>query len=729
MLCYEKVGVVTHKEFERGFPDPEEDIKPRFERPLDKMEAEYVGYYLGYAMLTKGTTGLGVIQKPLRDKYFTFRKSSDNKIGPEIGIRINPRGIILLFPGTHPGESSEEIYDISSIHFIEAVQFVFVKQKDKKFYGAFLPIDENEPIPNQDKLFVQIEKKFNHLTKISHPPMLACVMRRPTGVKAVDCHMFVIPVIEDALRMADMVHRFQERPDNPEFYHGRPPDRRDFPPDRRDLPPNHRDFPPEPDVIPRNLGPPRERDPRDSRNSRDSRDSDDYTLLYKGRGFELKQEHFVRGSEGDDRRVEQNRGYVQDIRDDPQRYPPPMTGRPESLELRDRDRFAPRDIDRDIYPDRRPREFATASGRYVERDSFGSEHEFDNRIIHERNRSGGEREIDRYSGGLSPRNGFPDRPGDRRTPMSPRNEFPDRPNLPPRGPDNYPGRYPDISPDQRRAPPPWQGRGSGEEPRGYRGNEPSYPRPYSGDHSPRSPRGRSPRSHSPPRGHSSPRAQSPIRDDTVYSASNLESRLEETQSGKPVAKVPPNRHVGVRVLPSLPIPGAKNILKPVSPRNSDAPVRPEDDPPSYNFNTKTEIEEENPYDNATDKRHLQRQNRAKSDISPQVQRRQDYNHNPRVKSDDYGHQYNSNVKYNKPNKPWSFDEEKEKFLRNRDTGGGWNSANKSKSAQDGLSGQGLNDRGGRHVKDMEIEDMFSNMRTSHPGRNDVDFESSLGYLP
>ncbi|XP_045171595.1 uncharacterized protein LOC123533789 isoform X2 [Mercenaria mercenaria] len=689
------------------------------------MEAEYVGIYLGSAMLTKGTTGLGVIQKPLRDKYFAFRKSSDNKLGPEIGIRINPRGIILLFPGGHHGHPNDEFYEISSIHFIEAVQFVTVKQKDKKYYGAFLPIDEPEGNPSQDKLFVQIEKKFNHLNKISHPPMLACVMRRPTGVKAVDCHMFVIPVVEDALRIADMVHRFQERPDNPEFYHGRPPlDRLDYPP--------------EPDVIPRNLGPPRERDPRNS----GPRDSDDYAYLYKGRGLELKQEHFARGNEEDERRFEPNRSYERDFREDPQRYPPPMTGRPGSLELRERDRLAPRDFNRDPYVDRRPREFTTAGGKYVERDSFGSEHEFDNRVIHERQRSGGDRELDRFSGGMSSRNEFPDRrPG-----MSPRNEYPDRPNLPPRGdyngqrdrgPGSFTGRYPDTSPDQRRGPPPWQGRGPGEEPRNYRGDE--YSRPFRGDMPPRSPplssRGRisprSPRSHSPPRGHSSPRAQSPEGDDQVYSASNLESRMEEVQGGKPVAKVPPNRHAGVRVLPSLPIPGAKNILKPVSPRTSDVPAKAEERPPSYNFNTKADSDEENPYDNAPDNRHLQRQNRPKSENSPLVHKRTDYIHASRVKSDDYGNGYGDNVGYSnkQQNKQWSYEDEKEKFLKTRDVGGGWSSANKSKSAHEGFSGPGPNDRGGRHMKDMEIEDMFSNMRTSNPGRNDLDFERSLGYLP
>lgn len=702
-------------------------------QPRDKMEAEYVGYYLGTATPTKGTTGLGVIQKPLREKYFSFRKSADNKLGPEVGIRVNPRGIILLFPGGHPAEPNDQFYEISSIHFIEAVRFVTRKQKDKKLYGAFVPIDDDEANPNQDKLFEQIEKKFKHLEKISHPPMLACVMRRPTGIKAVDCHMFVIPVIEDALRIADMVHRFQERPDNPEFYYGGRP------------PPDPRDMPPEPDVIPRNLGQPfRDREPAlgpgpgpGPGQGQRPRDSEDYAYLYKGRGFELKQEHF-NGKDDDPRRQEQpNRSIERDRLplpgDDPQRYGP-MRGRPGSLELRG----GPRD---DPYPERRPKEFLSPDGRYIERDSFGGEYEFDNRVVHERQRPGGDRDIDRFSGErrmLSPRNEFP---------ASPRNDLPLTREHTERKPDNYPGRFSDSSFDQHRGPPPWQDRRStGGDPRILRDYEEApYSRPYRGEQQrspPHSPRGRSPqRASSPPRGQPPPREKSPNYDDQIYSASNLESRLEEQQSGKPVAKVPPNRHVGVRVLPTLPIADAKNRLKPVSPRISDPPTKVEEKPPSYNLNIKPEPEEENPYDNAPD-RYLHRHNRPTSDISPLVQRRgEGYGQNPRVKSDDFGgHSYPDDYGYKNTaqqyNKQWSYEDEKEKFLKNREdgSGGGWGNANNSKPDQGGFSGvdygKDLNERGGRHMKDMEIENMFSKMRTSNPpGQGDLDFERGLGYLP
>lgn len=697
-----------------------------------------MGFYLGSAMLTKGTTGLGVIQKPLRDKYFAFRKSLDNKLGPEIGIRINPRGIILMFPGSHQGQANDEFYEMSSIHFIEAVQFVTSKHKDKKFYGAFVPIDESHSTSSQDKMFVHIEKKFNHLTKISHPPMLACVMRRPTGVKAVDCHMLVIPVVEDALRMADMVHRFQARPNNPEHYYGKP-----------------RDIPPESDVILRRMGASRELGPLNAA----QRDSDDYAYLYKGRGFELKQEHFNRDNEEANMRREQSDR--REIGEEQHRYQPPIRDR---SEVRNSDRFMrdqnPRDFEGGPYSDMRPRdsdrhyrdpvdmhprEFAAASGRYVERDSFGSEHEFDNRVIHERQHSGGERDVDRhYEGRYTDE--YPGKPN-----VSQRGAY-NEPRT--RGPDNYPGRFSDISPDKRRGP--WQDRGSGDVSRGERpdSDEPPFARHIKGSQSrspPQSPRIRSPpRSQSPHRVHSSPRT--PDEDDVVYSVSNLESRIEDMIGGKPVAKVIPNRHAGIRVLPSLPIPGAQNMLKPVSPRTSDVPSKIEEKPPFYNFDTKSDSEEESPYDNAPDI-NLLRQNRTQSDGSPLIQRQAEHDPNTRVKSENKWHGYSNKLNPSVTNSTddvlrygdntgydskqqhtqWSFDGEKEKFMKNRDADG-FSSVNHSKSAHEGFSGgpayrESLNDRGGRHMKDMEIEDMFSNLRTSRANRNDVDFESTLGYLP
>ena len=705
-------------------------------------------------MLTKGTTGLGVIQKPLRDKYFAFRKSPDNKLGPEIGIRVNPRGILLMFPGARPGEPNDEFYELPSVHFIEAVHFVTDKFKNKKLHGAFLPIDI--PLdPSQEKLFEQIDKKFSHLAKIQHPPMLACVMRRPTGVRAVDCHMFVIPVVEDALQMVSMVHRFQERPMDPEFY---------------DRPPPHRMMDrPDPDVIPRNIGPPTS-DPR-QRNS-----TEDYEI-YRGRGLNLRQEHFIgNGSRPADLRIEESnksldsdrgppstRGYDKSPIDDPRDF-----RRPQSSP-------SPRFENREFAGDRSSREVMKPNGAFVERDTHGREHEFDNRIIHDRQRSGGSSndrfEMDRSgpqrndfanrsgdfanrSGDFANRSGdFPNRSGDFANRSG---DFPNRSGDIPnrsgdfanrsgevRGPHNRSG---ERSPEPYRgAPPPWQGPRLGQRTGGRDYDDGHYPNQYRGDGR-RSPpgmqRGRSPpRSNSPPRGHSSPRsprAMSPTPDDNMFSASNLESRIEESHS-KPVAKVIPNRHAGVRVLPSLPLLGAKNLLKPVSPKNPDQPSKIEDKPPSYNFNAKVEDDDDdddNPYDNAQDKRYL-RQNRVQSERSPDIQRR-DYSNrlDPRVKSDDYSYERESSRRENgnarNLPKQWSYEGEKEKFLKNRDMDTpSWNSGYKSQPVPQTTHDRNDNSdfrQGGSNMKELEIADMFSGLRASNKSR-DVDFESSLGYLP
>ena len=655
------------------------------------MEAEFVGNYLGRSILTKGTTGLGVIQKPLREKYFAYRKSPDNKPGQEVGIRVNPGGLTVLTSGSRPGQEDDEFYDLSSIHFIEAVRLVTVKQKDKKFYGAFIPIRE-DPATIQDKLYVQIEKKYIHLTKMPHPPILSCIMRRPSGVKAVDCHMFLIPVIEDALQLADMIHRFQDRPPTSgPYYGGQPPNERN-------------DFSPrDPGMNARNLG----------RGEPPKVDTGGYEIYRGGgRGFELRQEHFRGGDPRPHERPksdEPNQSFERERRSSdyayPQRdpknygYPGPGPGAPDRM---------------------LPREYLRPDGGYVEKDSSGEEHEFDNRISHTRERSTGNRsfEADRLGqqrpGGLSPRNEYIDRPGGG---LSPRVEYQGGMQRPP---DNYPGMG---RPGDRQMPA-WQAPPPGRE--GYRGdpkdhNAAPFSRPY----------GPPPGSRDTP---VSPMAQSSPRplsqDEEIFSASNLESRLETEASGKPVAKVPPSRQ-GVRVLPSLPIKDALTQLKPVPKKNettNDNSMKRDSKPPSYNFKTDDQepFPDENPYDNAPDNRNLG-PNRVLSERSPNIQRRENGARTEiagKVHSDDYSHLYNARPA---PNRQWSYNDEREKYMNDRNSGKTGQSGNSESNPKNEYSPEFV--RKSANPKDLEIEEMFSYLDAGGGHEDDGDFEQSLGYLP
>ncbi|KAH3890719.1 uncharacterized protein LOC127852757 isoform X4 [Dreissena polymorpha] len=656
------------------------------------MEAEFVGNYLGRSILTKGTTGLGVIQKPLREKYFAYRKSPDNKPGPEVGIRVNPRGLTVLMPGSRPGQDNDEFYDLSSIHFIEAVRLVTLKQKDKKFYGAFIPIRE-DPAAIQDKLYVQIEKKYDHLTKMPHPPILACIMRRPSGVKAVDCHMFLIPVIEDALQLADIIHRFQDRPPNPDaYYSGQPLNERS-------------DFSPRgPDLNTKNLG----------RGEPPKVDTGGYEIYRGGgRGFELRQEHFRGGDHRPQERPkseEPNRSFERERRSSDYAYP-------------QRD---PRDFGFPGLgpgaPDRKQsREYSRPDGGYVEQDSFGEEHEFDNRISNTRERFTDNRSFEEPRmgqpriGGLSPRNDYTDRPGGG---LSPRVEYQGGMQRPP---DNYLGMG---RPGDRQMPA-WQAPPPGRE--GYRGDPKDYnAAPFS------RPYGPPPVSRSPP---VSPMAQSSSRplsqDEEIFSASNLESRLETEASGKPVAKVPPSRQ-GVRVLPSLPIKDALTQLKPVPKKidnTHDDSMKRDSKPPSYNFNTDAQepFLDENPYDNAPDNHNL-RPKRVLSEKSPTVERRENGARTEtggKLHSDDYSHAYNPRPANNMQ---WSYNDEREKYMNDRNSSRtAFQSGNSESTPKNEYSPEFV--RKSANPKDLEIEEMFSYLDVGDSNRDDGDFEQSLGYLP
>lgn len=683
------------------------------------METEFNGFYLGSDMLTKGTTGLGVIQKPLREKYFALRKSSSSKLGQEICIRVNPNGITLLSSGKRSGGPLEEFYEIASIHFIEAVHFVTIQHKEKTFLGAFIPIEGNNDA-SQDKLFVPLEKKFKHLTKISHPPMVACVMRRSSGVKAVDCHMFVFSRIEDALNIANTIHRFQMRHENTEFYYGPSTSER-------------RDMNLEQDLIPRNLG------SRDLGSpAQGLRDPNESSALFKGRGYILKQEHLQTPDEN-------NLRYSNS--DINRRYDRPLIARNDmnntGVEMRYgygsdlRDRYNKGHSAPDQFLVGRPNEYIGSKGVFVERDTLGREYEFDNRQpMHERQRSGGSRSDDRDCSGFAPKNEYLDRSDGSA-------EFETRFN---RNPNKFPpGILPDRSSEPIRGPlvaPFERGGISRDDQREFRTQNyevPSYPRPVPGDGR-RSPP--PPRAQSPYQG-SSPRALSPLRDENTFSASNLESRQEADLQGKPVAKVPPNRVTGVRVLPSLPIPGVKNHLRPVSPRAADPNVKADSKAPVYSFSTKMDQDENaEQYDNAPEQKPY-RQNRIESD-NLQYQKRPDGHRqdiNSRVKSDDYS--CSSSKKDSERNveqtnnslansmKPWSFDDEKQKFLKTREPVG-WNVSTRSRSAQDFQDKkyqQGNAEKTDINAKDAEIADMFSYLNTSYGDQNEAGFEKTLGYLP
>lgn len=155
--------------------------------------------YLGSAMLPRMATGLGALQKPLRELYFRHRK-------PGSGSRLQERHIAIgrdcmkvkYRTGGSNGGMTEEAFPAPNLLYWDAIRFVTVKAPDKKLRGAFEPLD-NDHSRCQDNLFVILDKKVGFLAQMSHPALFVCVLRRIYGVRSLDLHAFVCANERDAL--------------------------------------------------------------------------------------------------------------------------------------------------------------------------------------------------------------------------------------------------------------------------------------------------------------------------------------------------------------------------------------------------------------------------------------------------------------------------------------------------------------------------------------------------
>ncbi|XP_060081229.1 uncharacterized protein LOC132560586 [Ylistrum balloti] len=657
------------------------------------MDGEFTVEYLGCTTLSKATTsGLGLIQKPLREKYIEFRKATKNKkLSQEAILRVNRDGLTVLFPGAPPGQANQMFYGFDSINLFEAVRFIYRKGPDKKMGAGFLPIEQNRNLTNgADNLFSHLDKKNYNLLKMDHPAMLACVMRRTTGVRALECHCFIAESDGQALRFVTMFRGLHQ----PEFerepsfqnrfgeysgpaYGGHHPDI------LRSSYGEYGDYHNGPPV---GHGPDHNR-PRADIYYRENRRSD---------GWEEPVRRVSDEQPMEDRYLGDGRQFF---------------GGPS------RDLAPP---SRDLGPPTRNRLSGEDRHFLHERQSSGDSgsrgyheaHRTDNNgFIHERQRSGEIIRGDRHSdyGGEIIR-------GDRHSDHGHGERF----SRPQTREDGRAGRV--MSPGRYREPPstaPKPSRALSPGPRSPRSppssRHPGLPRqPFD----------------SPP----SPTSSRPLpRQEPGYSASNLESRqLEEKQAAKvkPVAKVPPNHVLGVKVLPT----GLMAAL----------PKKVEAEPSRFND------DEEDPYDNAMSREQFYDEKRnfksdkdkwdygghnddfrkpspggyAPPDIVPRHERDQRYDA-------DYGDMYRKQNRSSQhkqsggdADKPWSFDSEFQKYARHAS-----DDSNSDRGSY-GHSNNASDRKGGGN----ELSEMFYNMNVQRGSNektktSDTNFEQQLGYLP
>ena len=102
----------------------------------NKIGSIYQIGYLGSAILTKGKTGLGCLQQPLRELYAIYRQQG-SRLLQERRFFVSLEGITMLY--NELGAEKCIHNDLSSVYDVQLLKLACELRKDKKVYCAFLP--------------------------------------------------------------------------------------------------------------------------------------------------------------------------------------------------------------------------------------------------------------------------------------------------------------------------------------------------------------------------------------------------------------------------------------------------------------------------------------------------------------------------------------------------------------------------------------------------------------
>ena len=159
------------------------------ETPSPKIGPIYLIGYLGSAILTKGKTGLGCLQMPIRDLYISFRQNT-SRLFQERRLVISSDGLSLLY--NENGMERVIHNELSSVNDVQLLKVDYEKRRDKKIHCGFVPYLEEITDSRYSNLYSPLEKHHvPAIENLAHPPVIALVMRRSTGIQALECHVLI----------------------------------------------------------------------------------------------------------------------------------------------------------------------------------------------------------------------------------------------------------------------------------------------------------------------------------------------------------------------------------------------------------------------------------------------------------------------------------------------------------------------------------------------------------
>jgi hypothetical protein len=130
--------------------------------------------YLGSAVPHVTKDGLQGIQEPLRELY--PEEGAHGAKGIDSWLSVWSNGFLL----ENVDENRKKVtrfFPVESLHYCAAVRYVLVPGADPsaKVQQRFLPLDS----------------PFARNPNLNHPPLFAAILRRTTGIKVLECHVFI----------------------------------------------------------------------------------------------------------------------------------------------------------------------------------------------------------------------------------------------------------------------------------------------------------------------------------------------------------------------------------------------------------------------------------------------------------------------------------------------------------------------------------------------------------
>ncbi|XP_017778892.1 PREDICTED: uncharacterized protein LOC108564376 isoform X2 [Nicrophorus vespilloides] len=161
--------------------------------------------YLGSVPLQEKVTSLAGLQKPLKDLYFAYKRTTKHKKTLTGRLEISAVGLKVQYQG-EKGDL-EQLNSFPTIAVWSAVKFV-MNENTKSSY-AFLPLITDPDNIDKKQLFKAMDSSERKIIGSNNPhsPLFAVVMRKIGVHKQLECHGFVCQTSEDAIVIAATLYK------------------------------------------------------------------------------------------------------------------------------------------------------------------------------------------------------------------------------------------------------------------------------------------------------------------------------------------------------------------------------------------------------------------------------------------------------------------------------------------------------------------------------------------